>query len=151
MDTTLHYLTMANQMLIQKRLLERVKASGLTLGQPKVLDYLKDHDGVSQKEIAAGCFIEAGSLTSILNRMEEKGLIERRMLNENRRTFHIFMTESGKKSQKLVEEAFVEIEEAAWKDISPEEAEAFMKIYYKIYSNLSGTGCEETGKEGRNK
>lgn len=151
MDTSLHYLTMANQMLIQKRLLERVKASGLTLGQPKVLDYLKDHDGASQKEIAAGCFIEAGSLTSILNRMEEKGLIERRMLNGNRRTFHIFMTEAGKKSQKLVEEAFVEIEEAAWKDISPEEAEAFMKIYYKIYSNLSGTGCEETGKEGRNK
>lgn len=151
MDTSLHYLTMANQMLIQKRLLERVKASGLTLGQPKVLDYLKNHDGASQKEIAAGCFIEAGSLTSILNRMEEKGLIERRMLNGNRRTFHIFMTEAGKKSQKLVEEAFVEIEEAAWKDISPEEAEAFMKIYYKIYSNLSGTGCEETGKEGRNK
>lgn len=59
MDTSLHYLTMANQMLIQKRLLERVKASGLTLGQPKVLDYLKDHDGASQKEIAAGCFIEA--------------------------------------------------------------------------------------------
>ena len=79
MDISLHYLTMANQMLIQKRLLERVKASGLTLGQPKVLDYLKDHDGASQKEIAAGCFIEAGSLTSILNRMEEKGLIERRM------------------------------------------------------------------------
>ena len=150
MDTSLHYLTMANQMLIQKRLLERVKASGLTLGQPKVLDYLKDHDGASQKEIAAGCF-EAGSLTSILNRMEEKGLIERRMLNGNRRTFHIFMTESGKKSQKLVEEAFVEIEEAAWKDISPEEAEVFMKIYHKIYSNLSETGCEETGKEGRNK
>lgn len=101
MDTTLHYLTMANQMLIQKRLLERVKASGLTLGQPKILDYLKDHDGASQKEIAAGCFIEAGSLTSILNRMEEKGLIERRMLNGNRRTFHIFMTESGKKVRSL--------------------------------------------------
>ena len=99
MDTSLHYLTMANQMLIQKRLLERVKASGLTLGQPKVLDYLKDHDGASQKEIAADCFIEAGSLTSILNRMEEKGLIERRMLNGNRRTFHIFMTESGKKNR----------------------------------------------------
>ena len=90
MDISLHYLTMANQMLIQKRLLERVKASGLTLGQPKVLDYLKNHDGASQKEIAAGCFIEAGSLTSILNRMEEKGLIERRMLNGNRRTFSYF-------------------------------------------------------------
>ena len=151
MNDSFHYLSMANHMMVQKKLMEQLKDTGLTLGQPKVLDYLKDHDGASQKEIAAGCLIEAGSLTSILNRMEEKGLIERKMLNGNRRTFHIFMTESGKKSQKLVEEAFVEIEAAAWKDISPEEAEAFMKIYHKIYSNLSETGCEETGKEGRNK
>lgn len=93
MDESFHYLTMANQMLIQKKLLEKIKNTHLTLGQPKVLDYLKEHDGASQKEIAAGCVIEAGSLTSILNRMEEKGLIERRMLNGNRRTFHIFMTD----------------------------------------------------------
>ena len=137
MDTSLHYLTMANQMLIQKRLLERVKASGLTLGQPKVLDYLKDHDGASQKEIAAGCFIEAGSLTSILNRMEEKGLIERRMLNGNRRTFHIFMTESGKKNQKLVEEAFKKIEKTALNGISEEEQKQFMDIFCRIYRNLA--------------
>ena len=151
MDTSLHYLTMANQMLIQKRLLERAKASGLTLGQPKVLDYHKNHDGASQKEIAAGCFIEAGSLTSLLNRMEEKGLIERRMLNGNRRTFHIFMSESGKKSQKLVEEAFVEIEEAAWKDISPEEAEAFMKIYHKFTATCLRQAAKKQGKkEGTN-
>ena len=137
MDTSLHYLTMANQMLIQKRLLERVKASGLTLGQPKVLDYLKNHDGASQKEIAAGCFIEAGSLTSILNRMEEKGLIERRMLNGNRRTFHIFMTESGKKNQKLVEETFEKIEETALNNISEEEQKVFMEIFHRIYRNLA--------------
>ena len=137
MDTSLHYLTMANQMLIQKRLLERVKASGLTLGQPKVLDYLKDHDGASQKEIAAGCLIEAGSLTSILNRMEEKGLIERKMLNGNRRTFHIFMTESGKKNQKLVEETFEKIEETALNNVSEEEQKVFMEIFLRIYRNLA--------------
>lgn len=151
MDMSLHYLSMANQMLIQKRLLEKLKNSGLTLGQPKVLDYLKDHDGASQKEIAAACFIEAGSLTSILNRMEEKGLIERRTLNGNRRTFHIFMTESGKKNQKLVEDSFVDIEKKAWSDISREDAEAFMRIYHKIYTNLSEAGCNNKGKEGTDK
>ena len=151
MDDSLHYLIMANQMLVQKALLYKLKDTGLTIGQPKILDYLSRHNGSNQKEIARACFLEAGSLTTILNKMEEKGLIRRQILNGNRRSFHIFMTESGKKSQKLVEEAFVEIEEAAWKDISPEEAEAFMKIYHKIYSNLSETGCEETGKEGRNK
>ena len=120
-----------------QKLMEQLKDTGLTLGQPKVLDYLKDHDGASQKEIAAGCLIEAGSLTSILNRMEEKGLIERKMLNGNRRTFHIFMTESGKKNQKLVEEAFKKIEKTALNGISEEEQKQFMDIFCRIYRNLA--------------
>ena len=121
----------------KKKLMEQLKDTGLTLGQPKVLDYLKEHDGASQKEIAAGCLIEAGSLTSILNRMEEKDLIERKMLNGNRRTFHIFMTESGKKNQKLVVEAFEKIEKTALNGISEEEQKQFMDIFCRIYRNLA--------------
>lgn len=145
MDNSLHYLIMANQMLVQKRLLEQLKNTGLTIGQPKVLDYLKDHDGSSQKEIAQKCFLEAGSLTSILNRMEEKGLIERRILNGNRRTFHIFLTEEGKRSQQLVEKSFAEIETQALTGLSQEETAAFLKICRKMLLNLSGT--EERRKE----
>lgn len=137
MDDSFHYLSMINHMTVQKKLMEQLADTGLTLGQPKVLDYLKDHDGASQKEIAAGCLIEAGSLTSILNRMEEKGLIERKMLNGNRRTFHIFMTESGKKNQKLVEEAFKKIEKTALNGISEEEQKLFMEIFCRIYRNLA--------------
>ena len=137
MNDSVHYLSMANHMMVQKKLMEQLKDTGLTLGQPKVLDYLKDHDGASQKEIAAGCLIEAGSLTSILNRMEEKGLIERKMLNGNRRTFHIFMTESGKKNQKLVEENFEKIEETALNNVSEEEQKVFMEIFLRIYRNLA--------------
>ena len=146
MDKSLHYLAMANQMMIQKRLMEQIKETGLTLGQPKVLDYLKDHDGVSQKEIAAGCFIEAGSLTSILNGMEKKGLIERRMLNGNRRTFHIFMTEAGKYSQRITEEAFLEIEKTALKGISAADLEKYMEISGQIFDNLQ-KNCQENNKE----
>ncbi|RHU44766.1 MarR family transcriptional regulator [Blautia sp. TF11-31AT] len=137
MDDSFHYLSMINHMTVQKKLMEQLKDTGLTLGQPKVLDYLKDHDGVSQKEIAAGCLIEAGSLTSILNRMEEKGLIVRKMLNGNRRTFHIFMTESGKENQKLVEEAFKKIDKTALNGISEEEQKLFMDIFCRIYRNLA--------------
>lgn len=136
MDDSLHYLIMANQMLVQRGLLERLKETGLTIGQPKVLDYLKEHDGSNQKEIARACFLEAGSLTSILNRMEEEGLVERRMLNGNRRSFHVFLTENGKKNQELVEEMFAEIEKDALDGISSEEFETFMEVYRKIYGNL---------------
>lgn len=150
MDDSLHYLIMANQMLVQRGLLERLKETGLTIGQPKVLDYLKEHDGSNQKEIARVCFLEAGSLTSILNRMEEKGLVERRMLNGNRRSFHVFLTENGKKNQELVEEMFAEIEKDALDGISSEEFETFMEVYRKIYGNLLQAE-RKTEKEGKMK
>ena len=85
-----HYLSMSNHMMIQKQLMEQLKPYGLTLGQPKVLDYLKDHDGANQKEIAAACHIEAGSLTSVLNRMEDQNMVERRILNETADHFMCF-------------------------------------------------------------
>lgn len=136
MDESLHYLIMANQMLVQKFLMDQIKDTGLTIGQPKILDYLKEHDGSNQKEIARACFLEAGSLTTILNKMEEKGLIERRMLNGNRRSFHIFMTEEGKRKQQMVDKAFKEIEQKALSGILEEEYERFLNIYKRIYSNL---------------
>ena len=138
MDESLHYLIMANQMLVQKSLMDQIKDTGLTIGQPKILDYLKEHDGSNQKEIARACFLEAGSLTTILNKMEEKGLIERRILNGNRRSFHIFMTEEGKRKQQIVDKAFKEIEQKALSDISEEEYEYFLTVYKKLYSNLRG-------------
>ena len=144
MDDTLHYLIMANQMLVQKALLEQLKDTGLTIGQPKILDYLKEHDGSNQKEIAKACFLEAGSLTTILNKMEEKGLIERRILNGNRRSFHIFLTAVGKEKQQLVDTAFSEIEKKALADISEKEFEQFMSVYHRIYSNLSGISENDT-------
>ena len=148
MKETLHYLIMANQMLVQRGLLNRLKNTGLTIGQPKVLDYLKEHDGSNQKEIAQACFLEAGSLTSILNRMEDKGLIERRILNGNRRAFHIFLTEEGKKSQELIDRTFSEIERQALDGISEEEIASFMTTYRKLYENLMNLE-KTTEKEGQ--
>ena len=116
--------------------MENVKSTGLTLGQPKVLDYLKHHDGANQKEIAAGCHIEAGSLTSILNRMEEKNLIKRKTLNGNRRSYHIFLTDQGKESIKIISDEFKKIEEQAFDGIAEADREAFMKMFTQIYNNL---------------
>ena len=135
-----HYLSMAVHSMIQKNFMEPVKSSGLTAGQPKVLDYLRDHNGANQKEIAAACHIEPGSLTSVLNRMEEKGLIERRMLDGNRRTFYIFMTDEGSRLKDLVEDNFASIEKKSFRNISSEDQASFMETFSKIYENLMNKG-----------
>lgn len=136
MEISYHYLLMANQALLQKKLLIELTDTGLTLGQPKVLDYLKDHNGASQKDIASGCHIEAASLTSVLNRMEEKEIIERRMLNGNRRSLHIFLTETGQEFQSAVEQSFRSLEDKAFQGITQDERTQFMKTFIKIYDNM---------------
>lgn len=137
MDKSFHYLLMANQALIHKKLLAGLKDTDLSLGQPKVLEYLKEHNGSSQKDIAQGCHIEAGSLTSVLGRMEDKGMIERKMLNGNRRSLYVFLTAKGERLQKIVEKEFDFLEEKAFDGISKEEKEIFMNVFLKIYDNIS--------------
>ena len=128
---------MAEQSLFQKELLARLKDTGLTIGQPKILDYLKDHDGAGQKDIAGGCHIEPGTLTTLLNRMEDAGLVERRTLNGNRRSLYVFLTEKGKDQVKLVTEAFSSMEEEAFRGMSETECETLMCLMHRVYENIS--------------
>ena len=137
MSHSFHYLIMAEHSIFQKELLNRLKNTGLTIGQPKVLDYLKDHDGAGQKDIAQGCHIEPGTLTTILNRMEDAGLVERRMLNGNRRSLYVFLTEKGKEQLKLVTEAFSWMEKEAFRGISETERKTFMDLMLRVYENIS--------------
>ena len=135
MEYSFHYLIMAQQALFQKELLARLKDTDLTSGQPKILDYLADHDDATQKDIAQGCHVEPGTLTTLLNRMEEMDLVERRMLNGNRRSYHIFMTEKGKAHADLTQKAFKELEETAFHGITAEEQEQFMNLFERIFEN----------------
>ena len=128
---------MAEQSMFQKELLARLKDTGLTIGQPKILDYLKDHDGAGQKDIAQGCHIEPGTLTTLLNRMEDIGLVERRTLNGNRRSLYVFLTEKGKQQVALVTEAFSAMEEEAFRGISETECEILMRLMHQVYENIS--------------
>lgn len=136
MENTLHYLLMANHLSVQKQLFTNLKGTDLTLGQPKVLDYLSGHDGAVQKEIASECHIEPASLTSILNGMEKKGLIIRKMREDNRRYLYVYMTEKGREAVRIVNAAFEEIEHAVLEGFSQEEKEMLLMFLERIHANF---------------
>ena len=137
MNQSFHYMIMINQALFQKKVLSSLMEIGLTPGQPKVLDYLGRHDGSMQKDIAYGCQIDPATLTGILARMEEKGLVERHLMNGNRRTSYVYLTENGREKEKKVAEIFLELEEEIFKGIDKKEREQFMKVFYKICCNMT--------------
>ena len=70
--------------------------------------------------------------------MEEIGLVERRMLGGNRRSFYVFMTDLGKSKLKLVTDAFSELEEEAFRGISTDErANIHRAVPENIYKNTA--------------
>lgn len=137
MEKSLHYLLMADHFMFQKMLFVNVKDSGLTLGQPKVLDYLKEHDGAVQKEIASACHIEPASLTAILSGMEKKELIIRKMTVGNRRSLYVFLTEKGWEQAYRITEEFDKIEASALEGFTENEKKALNAYLTRIYENVS--------------
>lgn len=138
MEKSLHYLLMADHLLIQKAFLAAIKETGLTPGQPKILDYLLYHDGAVQKEIASACHIEPATITSVLFGMEKKGFILRKNLNGNRRSIYIYLADKGRALAKQVESAFRIMEEKALLDFSKDEKEMFTAFLMRMSQNIQG-------------
>ena len=143
MKESLHYLLMSDHFLFQKSLVASVKDTGLTPGQPKILDYLINHDGAIQREIAVSCHIEPASLTAILNGMENKGYIERRTDGGNRRSYHVYLTPLGRKyADRRIREC-AHIEAKALEGFSDSDAGLLQELLGRVYENMT-----EIQKEG---
>lgn len=140
---SIHYLLMSDHFLVQKSLLTSIKDSELTPGQPKILDYLQNHNGCVQKEIAKGCHIEPASITVILKGMEGKGYIERKMLNGDRRSLYVFLTEKGKKYIEYLNEKFDKVENTALKNFSEDEKQQLNDLLMRVYENMIANEKEE--------
>ena len=140
MENTFHYLLMTNHLLFQKALLTEIKDTGLTSGQPKVLEYLRTHDGAVQKEIAAVCNIEPATLTSVLLGMENKNLIVRKMLDGNRRSLYVYLTETGKALAERVVIEFSGIETNAFSGFTDQEKEMLIALLRKVNKNMNHEG-----------
>lgn len=141
-----HKLMMENQTLFSKKLFDKLANNKLTSGQPKILEYLMEHDGAVQKDIACACHIEPATVTSILFRMEKNNLIERRMKEGDRRFLCTYLTSCGKRAAKNVIEVFERIENIALGGFSKEEKEKFIYFLEKVNKNLK-EGREETNNE----
>lgn len=137
MDRSFHYLLMATQSLFQRSVMTELNGSGLTAGQPKVLDYLGRHDGSVQKAIAAGCQIDPATLTGLLNRMEEKGLIRRCNEDGNRRSLHVYLTEQGWAKQREVRQTMERQSEIVQAGLSEEQRAQLLDCLYKVCANMT--------------
>ncbi|MEO7496261.1 MAG: MarR family transcriptional regulator [Massilia sp.] len=76
-----------------KPLLDRL---GLTYPQYLVMLVLWEHDGLPVKDIGARLFLDSGTLTPLLKRLEAGGLLERKRDAQDERQVRITLSDQGR-------------------------------------------------------
>ena len=84
----------------------------LTYPQYLVMLLLWQHTQLSVKEIGTRLWLDSGTLTPLLKRLEQKGLIERKRDKQDERMVQILITDSGKELQTKAEKVPVALSQS---------------------------------------
>ena len=117
-----------------------LKELDLTYTQYITMLLLWEHTSLTMGELSQMLFLNSGTLSPVLQRLEEKGYIERLHLEEDERYLVAITTDEG---DALREKALKIPEKIAKQfNIEPEEAKELYRILYKILEQ------EETSTKG---
>ena len=111
---------------------------GLTIGQgqPRILSYLLERDGITQKELAEGVSLDTTTLSRVLDHMEKAELLYRQQRPESRRSFAIHLTENGQKKAKAVRKGFQVLQEQLCQGLTAQEIATLLSCLDKMMENL---------------
>lgn len=109
---------------------------GLSQGQPRILRYLKSHEGCIQREICDMCHMKPATVTEVLEKMADKNLVERRLDPDSRRNLQVFLTPLGRDYLLKAERVDQLLEEDIFRGFSPKDEEQALFYLERLYGNM---------------
>ena len=104
--------------------------------QGRILHVLWENDGISNRELSKKSGLAMSSLTTMIERMEEKKLLERRVDENDKRKILIFLTDYAKSLKSEYDEISDKMTEISFEGISDEERLAFEATLEKVLYNF---------------
>ena len=104
--------------------------------QGRILHVLWENDGISNRELSKKSGLAMSSLTTMLERMEEKNLLIRKFCPSDKRKSLIFLTDYAKSLKNEYDEISDKMNEISFEGISNEERLAFEAILEKVLHNF---------------
>lgn len=123
--------------LLSRKFQDQLEPFGLTPFHWIVLCCLWEEDGLATSSIGDKLQQVGGTLTGVLDRMEERGLIRRERDTRDRRIYRIWLTPAGKQLKDVLPPIAVELREQALKGMSPTEREQLSRLLDQAIANLS--------------
>lgn len=116
---------------------EKLEPLGLTPFHWVVLCCLWQEDGLITSAIGDKLQQVGGTLTGVLDRMEERHLIRRERDSRDRRIVRIWLTDTGKELETVLPPIALEFREKILSDFSASEREQFSQLIDRAIANLA--------------
>jgi len=125
-----------------------LEALGLTRNQGFVLVYIAQQQGLSQARLAELLQIEPIALVRLLDRLEEVGLVERRLDPRDRRVWRLYLTAGAGPMLERIRRINRAVGAEALAGLATAEQTALIEVLRRLKSNLSeatqdGVGVSE--------
>lgn len=112
----------------------------LTVAQFNVLFALKYKKGdITQSTLSQRLVVTRASMTSVLDKLEEKGLVERHAVPENRRIYHIALTPEGRKRVNEIEPMYRDDLHAVMSELTDAECRALIAMLERVRNQARAT------------
>ena len=115
--------------------------------QGRILHVLWENDGISNQELSKKSGLAMSSLTTMLERMEEKKLLIRKGCTKDKRRCLLFLTEHANSLKKEYDEISEKMTRLFFEGISEVERLAFEKTLENVLHNLEKAEQEFSKKQ----
>ncbi|KOY14119.1 MarR family winged helix-turn-helix transcriptional regulator [Paenibacillus xylanivorans] len=123
---------------LKKRADESIKELGLNAQQGKVIDYIYENQNshIIQMDLADRFHLRRASITSMLQALEQKGLIERKIPANNERQKNIYVLPKAIELIEDFQDSFRKVEEEIVQVLTDEEKQVLKNLLIKINERL---------------
>jgi DNA-binding MarR family transcriptional regulator len=89
------FMRLHQRMLMQ--MTARIRRLGLSIPQFDLLSTLTEQEGISQSELAERLYVTKGNVSGLVDRLVQAGLVERRAIAGDRRSYAMHLTPEGRR------------------------------------------------------
>jgi MarR family transcriptional regulator, organic hydroperoxide resistance regulator len=109
---------------------------GLHRAQVNVLCRLFEQDGMTQSEIAEQLSVQGATITNMLQRMEEAGLVTRRRDPVDNRLVRVYLTDMGREQERAITEQAMRVEQSVFEGLNAEERATLRRMMRLMLDNM---------------
>jgi len=131
LDQCINFRLTKLQQSVRQLFLEGLVPFGVTEGQCAVLHCLWDKDGQSPEQISEQIKIDSSLLTDVLERMEQKALIERRIAPNDKTVLQAVITDKGRQLEKPILQMIQDTNQRALASLKEDDTELLRLLLNK--------------------